>query len=76
MNDNQNTTRAEFLSNDIVVLLRDPLLGIIELKSFANETIEFLLDRYSAAALLSALAQFLAQGDGDDAPNVGYSMSQ
>lgn len=54
------TIRAQFLGN-FSIASSDPLLGVFEL-STADTTIEVLVDRYSAEALLSALAQFLAQG--------------
>jgi hypothetical protein len=59
------TIRAEFLGNYSVASL-DPLLGVFELSTSTNMMIEVLLDRYSAEALLSALAQLLAQGEASE----------
>ncbi|KSV81961.1 hypothetical protein N182_38225 [Sinorhizobium sp. GL2] len=55
------TVRGEFLGSFSIASI-DPLLGVFELSTSAGTTIEMLLDRYSAEKLMSALAQFLAQG--------------
>lgn len=55
------TIRGEFLGNFSIASIA-PLLGVFELSTSTETTIEVLLDRYSAEALLSALAQFLARG--------------
>ncbi|MBZ7926316.1 hypothetical protein LAC81_23040 [Ensifer adhaerens] len=57
------TMNAEFQGSDVSVLSSDPLMGTFELTSSTGGSIEVLLDRYSAEALLSALEQFLAHGD-------------
>lgn len=65
MKDIVATMNAEFQGSDVSVLSTDPLLGTVELTSSTGGTIEVLLDRYSAEALLSALVQFLAHGNDD-----------
>ncbi|KSV84554.1 hypothetical protein N183_12065 [Sinorhizobium sp. Sb3] len=59
------TMNAEFQGSVVSVLSSDPLMGTFELTSSTGETIEVLLDRYSAEALISTLVQFLARGDDD-----------
>jgi len=68
--ENGATIRAEFHGNDIAVLSRDPLIGTLDLTSSTGSTIEVLLDRYGAEALLSVIMQFIAQGQGGDAPSI------
>lgn len=63
MNDGEATISADFRSSSITVVSTDPLMGALEFESSTNTTIEVLLDRYSAEALLSALVHFLAQDD-------------
>lgn len=63
------TIRAEFHGNDIAVSSRDPLIGTLDLTSSTDTTVEVMLDRYSAEALLSVIVQFLAQGQGGYAPS-------
>jgi phosphotransferase system HPr-like phosphotransfer protein len=55
------TISAQFLGN-FSIASSDPLLGVFELSTSADTTIEVVLDSASAEALLSALVQFLAQG--------------
>ena len=55
--------QAEFHGSAVSVLSSDPLLGTFELAGSTGGTIEVLLDRYSAEALLSALTQFLAHDE-------------
>lgn len=55
------TIRGEFLGSFSVASLY-PLLGIFELSTSEGTIVEVLLDQYSAEALMSALSQFLAQG--------------
>lgn len=54
------TVQGEFLGSFSIASI-DPLLGVFELSTSAGTTIEVQLDRYSET-LMSALAQFLAQG--------------
>ncbi|WEX75241.1 hypothetical protein PYH37_000626 [Sinorhizobium numidicum] len=76
MEDNRATVTAEFMDNDIDVVSNDPLIGTLELISEQDEVIEVSLDRERAEALLSALLQFLAQGEGDDTPRITASTLQ
>ncbi|OKP69779.1 hypothetical protein BTE77_27470 [Ensifer adhaerens] len=55
------TVQGEFLGSFSIASI-EPLLGVFELSTSAGTTIEVQLDRYSAETLMSALAQFLAQG--------------
>ncbi|MCK3779294.1 hypothetical protein MZK49_21560 [Ensifer sesbaniae] len=63
MKDSGITMNAEFHGSAVSVLSSDPLLGTFELAGSTGGTIEVLLDRYSAEALLSALTQFLAHDE-------------
>ncbi|MEI3855809.1 MULTISPECIES: hypothetical protein [Ensifer] len=63
MKDTGITMNAEFQGSPVSVLSSDPLMGAFEITCSTGETIEVLLDRYSAEALLSALAQFLAHDE-------------
>ncbi|WP_077960888.1 hypothetical protein [Ensifer adhaerens] len=67
MKDIANTMNAEFQGSAVNVLSTDPLLGTFELTSSTGETIEVLLDRYSAEALIAAIMQFLAHDEDDQA---------
>lgn len=58
---------AEYQGNDIEVISTDPLLGRLQLMAEQDEVVEVMLDRATAEQLLSALVQFLAHGEGDDA---------
>ncbi|SDM57027.1 hypothetical protein SAMN05216328_1113 [Ensifer sp. YR511] len=58
----ESTISAQFQGSEISLISRDPLLGSFELVSSAGATIEVSLDRPSAEALLSALVQFVSQG--------------
>lgn len=55
------TIRAQFLGN-FTTLSRDPLLGVFEFSTSTNTAFEVLMDRHGAESLLSALVQFLSQG--------------
>lgn len=76
MEDEQTTATAEFTDNDICVVSTDPLVGTLELISDQDEVIEVTIDRERAEDLLSALVQFLAQGEGRDAPQITSSTMQ
>ena len=65
MKDTGITMNAEFNGSAVSVLSSDPQLGTFEITCSTGGKIEVLLDRYSAEALLSALTQFLT--DGEDA---------
>ncbi|WDZ81053.1 hypothetical protein PWG15_25230 (plasmid) [Ensifer adhaerens] len=62
MEHDDTTISAQFLGSGVSLISRDPLLGSFELVSSTGATIEVSLDRPSAEALLSALVQFLSQG--------------
>ncbi|SEI14267.1 hypothetical protein SAMN05216228_102745 [Rhizobium tibeticum] len=59
---------AEYQGNDIFVVSNDPLIGRLELVADEGGVVEVRLDRATAEDLLSALVQFLDQGEGEDAP--------
>jgi hypothetical protein len=66
--DEEKGRKAEYQGNDIAVLSKDPLIGDCELMMDDDDIVNLRLDRESAEDLLSALVQFLAAGEGDDAP--------
>lgn len=76
MSEDPTTITAEFQDHDIDVVSKDPLIGRLELIADTDEVIEVTLDRDTATALLSALVEFLAQGEGEDAPNITTSTVQ
>lgn len=59
---------ADYQDDNIVVISRDPLIGKLLLITEDDEEIELHLERDSAEALMSALAAFLAEGEGKDRP--------
>ncbi|MDP9811308.1 hypothetical protein J2W42_004171 [Rhizobium tibeticum] len=59
---------AEYQGNDIFVVSNDPLIGRLELVADEGGVVEVRLDRATPEDLLSALVQFLDQGEGEDAP--------
>ncbi|MBD9638726.1 hypothetical protein IB277_20730 [Ensifer sp. ENS07] len=67
MENTWSTLEAEYQGNDINVMSTNPLLGRLELVAEQEEIVEVLLDRATAEQLLSALMQFLSQGEGEDA---------
>lgn len=68
MAEERPTISAEFWDNDITILSKDPLIGILELASSDDQAIELTLNRRDAEALLGILVQFLSQGEGRDFP--------
>ncbi|MCK3780081.1 hypothetical protein MZK49_25640 [Ensifer sesbaniae] len=74
MESNWSTLEAEYQGDDIGVISTDPLLGRLQLVAEQEEVVEVMLDRATAERLLSALVQFLAHGEGGDAPN--FSITQ
>ncbi|WP_043612814.1 hypothetical protein [Ensifer sp. ZNC0028] len=54
---------AEFRNTTVAVVSQYPLLGTLDLAPSTGDTIEVLLDRPSAEALLSTLALFLLHDD-------------
>jgi hypothetical protein len=61
---------CEYQDQDVDVTSRSPLRGQLELMAFDDEPIYLMLDHETAELLMSALVQFLAQGEGEDALNL------
>ncbi|WP_431324904.1 hypothetical protein [Rhizobium sp. YTU87027] len=61
---------TEYHSDDIGVISKNPLIGVVDLWSEEHGAVALKLDRVAAEELLSALIQFLGQGEGQDAPNI------
>lgn len=59
---------AEFRNVNVAIVSRHPLLGVLEFASSTGETVEVVLDRPNAEALISALALFLMH-DNEALPN-------
>lgn len=64
MDDERSTIDAEYHNNDIVVTSTDPLIGVLKLGAANDETVELVLNRDSAVALLAAVARFLTSEEG------------
>lgn len=55
--------KLEYQDGDVTVYSSDPLRGTLELVGDDDDVHTLMLDEEHAAWLISALAQFLAQGD-------------
>lgn len=71
-----STRTAEYYDADVVVTSNEPLTGTIELIGGDDEPIDLRLDRETAELLISALVEFLANGEGDDSPNMTVHSQQ
>ncbi|MEY9100498.1 hypothetical protein ABIA24_003407 [Sinorhizobium fredii] len=67
MEDDGQIMTVEYQDGDVSVSSTDPLRGTIDLVGDNDEIIQLLLDRHSAEWLMSALGEFLDQGEGGDA---------
>jgi hypothetical protein len=74
MQDDSSPLETEYQDADISVVSSEPLIGMLELVGADDQQIEVRLDLESAESLISALVQFLAEGD--DAPNISAHTQQ
>ena len=66
--DEEQQRTAEYRGSGVDVLSREPLTGSCKLMMNDDDIGELMLDRESPEDRLSALIQFLAAGEGEDAP--------
>ncbi|BCG73875.1 hypothetical protein MesoLj113a_50330 [Mesorhizobium sp. 113-1-2] len=64
------TKLVEYQDADVSVLSRKPLRGALELVTDDDDTVSLELDRDTAEQLMSALVQFLMEGQGPDRPTL------
>jgi hypothetical protein len=58
---------AEYQDGDIEIVTREPLVGKIDLMT-DDGIVQLEIDKHGAEWLVAALLEFLAAGEGDDAP--------
>lgn len=68
MTDESVMISAEILDSGINVSSADPLIGTLELISSKDGVIEVTMNRRNAENLIGILVEFLALGQGSDAP--------
>lgn len=61
---------VEYQDGDVQIVSRDPLVGRLELVGDDDETVVLVLERFHAEELVSALIEFLSQGEGGDMPDI------
>lgn len=66
----------EYQYGEVRIRSRDPLRGVLELVTAADEAVDLFLDKITAEMLISVLVDFLGKGEGEDSMTLKVSPLQ